>query len=94
MDAEKPEDYAGLEAETRSMVSSALSKIEVALAEWDNAKEKPPEYAGKIEYFRRVHAALAGWMKASLLGSRDRESVIARLARFAQISRELSFPGA
>jgi hypothetical protein len=93
MDSMKVENYSELEAETRSMVSNALSKIEVALSEWDGAKDKPPEFAGRIEYFRKVYTALTDWMKGSLRGPKDPESVLGRLERFAQISRELTFPG-
>jgi hypothetical protein len=74
-----------LEFETRLKVSDSLSKIEVALSEWDAAKKKPKRLEKRIEYLRLSHTMLSGWARDSLKGKKDQESTISRLARFIEL---------
>jgi hypothetical protein len=92
MDSEEPEHYLRIEDEARQKVSCTLSKIEVALSEWDGAKDKPPEYADRIEYLRRIHDVLLGWARESLTGAKDASSVYLRIQAFTRICRILNPP--
>lgn len=74
-----------LESETQHKVSVSLSKIEVALSEWNAAKKKPKKLEKRIEYLRLSHSLLSGWARESLRGKRDSESTIDRLARFIEL---------
>lgn len=87
-----PEEYLRIEDEARQKVSSTISKIEVALSEWDGAKDKPPEYADRIEYLRRIHGFLLGWTRESLTGAKDAPSVYRRIQAFTRICRMLNPP--
>jgi len=74
-----------LESETRMKVSESISKIEVALSEWDAAKRKPKKLEKRIEYLQLSHKLLSGWAKESLKGKKDLQSAVDRLARFTEI---------
>jgi hypothetical protein len=74
-----------LESETRLKVSESLSKIEVALSEWDSARKKPKKLENRIEYLRLSHTLLSGWARDSLRGKKDEGSTISRLARFIEL---------
>jgi|WetSurMetagenome_2_1015567.scaffolds.fasta_scaffold163053_2 hypothetical protein len=93
MESEEPEHYLEMEDETRHRVSGTLSKIEIALSEWDSAKDKPLEFADRIEYLRRMHNLLLQWMQNSLKGSQDPESAYLRLKAFTGLCHMFDFPG-
>ncbi len=78
-----------LESETQRVVSKSISKIEVALSEWDSAKKKPDDLEGKVAYLRRFYELLTGWERDSLTGSKDTASAQKRLRRFAEICRDI-----
>ncbi len=74
-----------LEAETRMKVSDSISKIEVALSEWDAAKRKPKKLEKRIEYLQLSHGLLSSWAKESLKGKKDQESTLSRLQGFTEL---------
>lgn len=82
-----------LEEETRKLVSGAISKIDIALSEWDASKNKPSELARKVRELRRFHALLSGWERESLRGGRGRDSAEGRLRKFVAICREMEEAG-
>ncbi len=87
------DDALRVEEETRQKVSDSLSRIEVALSEWDLAKRKPKGLEGRISYLRRFHGLLSRWEKDSLKGRRDGASVRERLRRFMEICRGIESSG-
>ncbi|MFH0885439.1 MAG: hypothetical protein V1861_07055 [Candidatus Micrarchaeota archaeon] len=78
-----------LEAETRMKVSESISKIEVALSEWNAAKRKPKKLQKRIEYLQSSYKLLSDWEKDSLKGRRDLPSSVKRLKRFTEICDRL-----
>ena len=78
-----------LEIETRRAVSKTISRIEVALADWDALKRRPRRLSGRMEYLRKTHRTLSKWTKESLKGRKDLESVSQRLRAFRDICEEL-----
>lgn len=82
-----------LEAETQRMVSDSISKMEVAISEWDSAKKKPDDLSDVVEGIRRFHELLSAWERKSLAGSRDTASIRKRLARFTEICAEIESSG-
>jgi hypothetical protein len=87
--ADVPERINALETQTQEKVSDSLSKIEVALADWEAARKKPKVLARRMEYLALSRAVLSGWMKDSLLGRKDPRSAAERLRRFSAICRRL-----
>jgi uncharacterized protein (DUF2461 family) len=85
----------GLEAETQKKVGDSLSKIGVALSEWDAAKKKPRDLEKQVRHLRRFYGLLSDWEEESLKGSRRRDTVSAaeRLRRFVDICREIEAAG-
>ncbi len=83
------EKAAVLERETREKVSESLSKIEIALSEWDAAKEKPGKLEKRIEYLRLSHRLLSGWATCSLRAQGGAESSLERLRDFTEICSRL-----
>lgn len=82
-----------LEADTQKVVSASISKIEVALTEWDSARRKPEDLRGQVAQLRRFCTLLSSWEKASLSGSRDTASAQKRLRRFFEICRKIESSG-
>ncbi|MFH0885433.1 MAG: hypothetical protein V1861_07025 [Candidatus Micrarchaeota archaeon] len=82
-----------LEAETQKVVSASISKIEVALSEWDSAKKKPDDLNNQVACLRRFYGLLTKWEKNSLSGSKDTASAQKRLRRFAEICTEIESSG-
>ncbi len=82
-----------LEADTQQKVSDSISKIEVALAEWDGAKKKPKQLAKRIEYLRKSHQLLSAWAMESLKGKRDFPSTVDRLRRFTELCQKIDSKG-
>lgn len=78
-----------LEEKTREKVIQALSPMEVALAEWEGAKEKPPDLAKRIDYIRLAHKLFSEWAKESMRGELDKVSTMKRLRRFTEICNQL-----
>ncbi len=74
-----------LEEETQYRVSDSLSKIEVALADWEACQKKPKGSEGRVERLRASHALLSEWEKKSLRGKKDFVSTIRRLQNFTEI---------
>jgi len=74
-----------LESETKLKVSESISKIEVALTEWETAKKKPKKLEKRIEYLRMSHTLLSGWARESLKGKKDINSTLFRLQRFTKL---------
>ncbi len=79
-----------LEMNTREKLSRSLSKIEIALADWDQSEEKPKKFMKKIAYLKKSHALFSNWMKKSLKGKKDSTSSRLRLQEFTEICRELN----
>lgn len=77
-----------LEMETRERVSASLSKIEMALADWEDSR-KPKRLEKKILFLRRSHKLLSDWMVRSLKGRKDERSAGLRLRLFHDICDEL-----
>jgi len=82
-----------LEAETQKIVSASISKMEVALSEWDSAKKRPDDLAGQVAHLRRFYKLLTKWERDSLKGGKDLASVQKRLRRFMEICGEIEFSG-
>lgn len=82
-----------LETETQKVVSASISKIEVALSEWDSARKKPGDLESQVAKLRRFCELLSGWERDSLMGSRDTASAQKRLRRFTEICREIESSG-
>ena len=80
-------DEIELEKRTREEVSASLSRIEVALADWENTSNKPKDLEAKVEFLKKSHMLLSDWMKKSLKG--DKESAGIRLQNFSSICKEL-----
>lgn len=78
-----------LEGETLTKVSDSLSKIEVALSDWDSAKRKPKALAPRIIFLRFAHKQLSAWAAASLKGKRDLASRARRFQDFISLCRKL-----
>lgn len=91
IDAEKTLE---LEEETLLKVSDSISKIEVALSEWNAAGKKPKKLEKRIAYLIYSHKLLSGWAKESLKGKRDPRSSLLRLQKFADMCDELERKGA
>ncbi len=77
-----------LEEDTLRLVSSSLSAIETALAEWD-ASEKPKDMERGTQYLRMSHCMLSAWSRESLLGRKDSKSARVRMKKFSEICRKL-----
>jgi hypothetical protein len=77
-----------LEADTLRRVSSSISAIEAALAEWE-ASKKPEFLEEDTEFLRMSHGLLSAWCRESLTGSRDPRSARERLRRFADMCRKI-----
>ncbi len=82
-----------LESETRRMVSISLSKLEIALSEWDAAKQKPRDLEGEVAALRHFHGMLSGWEKESLKGAPGTKAALLRLRRFSEICRKMELSG-
>jgi len=82
-----------LEAQTQRLVSISLSKMEVAISEWDSAKHKPEGFSSQVESLRRFHRLLSDWERESLKGGRGTGSALKRLRRFSEICREIEKSG-
>lgn len=78
-----------LEEETREKVSHSLSKIEVALADWEACKKKPAGLEGKVKVLRASYELLSEWEKKSLKGRKDFISTVKRLRGFTEICAKL-----
>jgi hypothetical protein len=78
-----------LERETQKKVSRSIAKIEVALAEWESAKEKPTKLKKRISRLKKTHRLLRKWEQESLKGKKDVVSVVGRLRKFTEICRQL-----
>jgi hypothetical protein len=81
-------DELEMETEARKRISSSISKIETALADWERS-DKPKELAGKVKFLKKTHKLLSDWMMKSLKGDKDRFSVKVRLQDFHGICRKL-----
>lgn len=79
-----------LEADTQRKVSSSLSKIEVALSEWDSAKTKPPGLEPRIAYLRMSLEELSAWEIESLSGAKTEKASLERLRRFTELCDRLA----
>ncbi len=79
-----------LEMHTREKLSKSLSKIEIALADWDQSETKPKKFLKKITYLKKSHRLFSSWMKKSLKGKKDSTSSRLRLKEFTEICRELN----
>lgn len=78
-----------LEAEIQRKVSHSISKIEVALAEWDAAKKKPEAIAEKIDHLRFLYKLLCIWEQDSLGGEKELPSVMERLKKYVEICKKI-----
>ena len=83
----------GLEAETHRLVSMSISKMEVAIAEWDASKRKPEGLSQQMKDIRRFHRILSEWERDSLKGARDVKGAARRLRRFSEICRDIEKSG-
>lgn len=79
------------ERELQRKVNKALSAAEVAIAQWDLAKDRPRELEGQIEDLKRFHKAFSDWERMSIIEystRSDAESVAMRLDKFSDLCRE------
>lgn len=79
------------EREVQRKVNKALSKIEVALAQWEMSAEKPEELAQQIEMLRSFYHYFSEWERMSVIGcsqNPDVESTAGRLEHFADLCDE------
>jgi hypothetical protein len=74
-----------LEDITRNKVSHSLSKLEIAISEWDGAKKKPANLEPRMRFIRKTHLVLSEWLKASLSGENKPSEAKERLADFTRI---------
>lgn len=77
-----------LEKKARNLASQSISKIEIALADWEQSK-KPKELTEKIKYLKKAHKLFSNWMKKSLKGKKDHASAQIRLKMFSDICYQL-----
>lgn len=77
------------ELAVRNEASGALSSIEVALAGWKQLEDKPAHLWGRIRFLEKCASKISLWMRSSLTGEKDEESVRGRLENFALIMHEL-----
>lgn len=88
-----PENIDEVEKETIDRANKALSALEVAIASWDAAIEKPERLKEKFSRYRKLHDALAGWEKRMLqsMGMKeDYSSRVSRLQEFVNICHTYS----
>lgn len=78
-----------LETETQRKVSDSLSKIEVALADWESCRKRPKELGDRIKRLRMSHELLSAWEKESLKGKKDMASTVKRLRGFTEVCARL-----
>jgi hypothetical protein len=78
-----------VERETQRTVSRSLSAIEVALSEWDAAKNKPDGLGPTIRYLRRSYDLLSEWERESVSGRQDAVSRFLRLKTYVALCRKL-----
>ena len=83
------DEAAAVESAAMKKAMKSISAIEVALAEWEGSRDKPPHVAWKIERLRKAHTLLSEWARGSLSGQNDTASRLARLRGFADIYSEL-----
>jgi len=79
------------EREVQRKVNKALSKIEVAIAQWDMSAEKPEELAQQIEALKSFHYYFSEWERISVMGcsaNPDAASTAERLEQFADLCDE------
>jgi septation ring formation regulator EzrA len=86
-------DLIEMESEAQTKVNKSITSIEIAMARWDNAKEKPPHLKERINDLKISHKLFSEWQKKSLKGQKDLPSVIARLNEFGNICNYLKKKG-
>jgi hypothetical protein len=79
-----------LESETLEKVSESISKIEVALADWDALERQPEELSKRMGFLKETHRILSAWARETLQGKKDFDSVTKRLDRFRQICKKIA----
>ena len=72
-----------MEQRLQGKVSCCLSRLEIVLAKWESAKNKPAEVGKKIKVFKKCHSELSGWLNESVRGSFS--GAPERLERFIKI---------
>jgi hypothetical protein len=82
-----------MELALRQEASRALSSIEVALAGWEQLENKPAHLGGRVRFLENCALKISLWMKNSLRGETDGESVKGRLENFAVLMHELGDEG-
>ncbi len=82
-------DLIKLESEAQTKVNKSITSIEIAMARWDNTKEKPPHLRERMDYLKISHKMFSEWQKKSVTGQKDLPSVIKRLNEFGAICNYL-----
>ncbi len=57
--------------------------MEIVLAKWESAKNKPAGFGKKIKVFKKCHSELSGWLNESVRGGFS--GAQGRLERFIEI---------
>ncbi len=82
-----------VEEETLEKVGKTLSALELALASWDAAKEKPESLRPKFAKYRLLHDMLIQWQKKAQRAAGKKaafEKKVAVLWDFVDICRDYS----
>lgn len=80
-------DMGTMESLALEQSNRIIGAIEVAVASWEAAGEKPAELRPRILRLKGIHRSLSIWERSMLLSlaKKSMENRIAQLARFAEI---------
>ena len=83
-----PENIDQVMDETLQRANKILSALEIAMAHWNSADEKPEHLRDKFERYGRMHHELSRWEKNALLSigkKQDYDVQVKRLREFVRI---------
>jgi hypothetical protein len=84
-------NISAVEKDTLKRVMKTISALEVAMASWDLAKEKPADMEERLLKYKRFHLALTRWSKKMMVTNKDDyERRVLWLVEFVQICRTYS----
>ncbi|MBU0532601.1 hypothetical protein KKB44_03845 [Candidatus Micrarchaeota archaeon] len=76
-----------IERETIQRVNKTLSALEVAIASWDAATDKPEDMKPKFMKYKWFHEALTEWERKALQSLSRKEEYESRLQRLQEFAR-------
>lgn len=81
--------FRSIELIVRHKAGRALGSIEVALAGWKQLEDRPEHLEGRVRFLEKSASMISLWMRSSLAGEADAESVKERLENFALMMHDI-----